>query len=79
MKWPTPTKPGFYWGKWRIADESEKSAEYETYLPDDTWEVMDVFENDVSGEDLRVQISGVEHSQSIENFIWGPGPLEPPE
>jgi hypothetical protein len=80
-KWPTPKTPGFHWAKWRIADESSKTPEYESYLPCDRWEVVDVFENfaDTSSQDyLRVHIPGVVHSQSLGNFIWGPGPIAPP-
>ena len=82
MTYPTPTTAGFWWAKWRIADEgSPKTAEYESYLPMDKWEVMDVFENNkdaTAADHLRVHVPGVADSQSVENFFWGPGPLEPP-
>ena len=45
------------------------------------WDVVYVFQN---GDDerqrdfLRVLVVGVEGTQSIENFEWGPGPLTPP-
>lgn len=78
-----PKSEGFYWAKWRIADDGRpKTAEYESYLPSNKWEVMDVFENnhDADAEDhMRVHVPGVSDSQSIENFFWGPGPLVPPE
>lgn len=79
----TPTRPGFYWAKWRIADQGQPmTAEYESYLPCDNWEVVDVFENnlDRDAEDhLRVHVPGVSDSQSIENFFWArQGPLDPP-
>lgn len=76
---PTPTKPGFYWAKWRIADEGTKEGDEQT--PSDRWEVMHVFENCLDVEDdeyLRVEVPGVERGQSLENFFWGPGPLAPP-
>lgn len=75
-RWATPTEPGFYWAKWKIADESDNKAEYDTYLPDNTWEVMDVFENHLRKNEpdyLRVRIPGIEDSLSLENFFWGPG------
>ena len=82
MTYPTPTKPGFYWAKWRIADQDDAmTEEYESYLPCNKWGVVDVFENclDTSvAEYLRVHIPGVSDGQSLENFFWGPGPLEPP-
>lgn len=76
-----PSVPGFYWAKWRLADQGDtKTAEYETYLPLNTWDVVEVFENQNSGviDALRVLVSGVEDSQSLENFFWGPGPLVAP-
>lgn len=75
----TPMKTGFYWAKWRIADEGTKEGDELT--PSDQWEVVHVFENIADTEDpeyLRVEVPGVERSQSLENFFWGPGPLAPP-
>jgi len=80
--YPTPTKPGFYWAKWRVADQDDPmTAEYESYLPCSNWEVMDVFENcadETDPEYLRVHVPGVSDSQSMENFFWGPGSLVAP-
>jgi hypothetical protein len=82
MSAATPTRPGFYWAKWCLADQGKlMTAEYETYLPCKEWEVVEVFENgfDPNDEDyLRVEVLGVTDSQSLENFFWGPGPLTPP-
>lgn len=73
---PAPAKHGFYWAQWRIADEGTQD---DGELPAiGTWEVVDVFVNDIDGN-MRVHVSGVSKSQSIENFFWGPGPLEPPK
>lgn len=80
-RFPTPTKPGYYWGKWKIADDGPKAAEYRTYLPCYKWEPMDVFKNHSEPDEpdyLRVHIPGVEHSQSLENFFWGPELPAPP-
>lgn len=75
----TPTKTGFYWAKWKIADEGTREGDELT--PSDRWEVVEVCDN--YGDDprnyLRVSVSGVFMSQSIENFYWGPGPLEAPK
>lgn len=76
---PTPTKPGFYWAKWKIADEGTPEGDLQT--PSNTWEAVDVFENCIDPEDdeyLRVHVPGQAMSQSIENFFWGPGPLKVP-
>ena len=73
----TPTKPGFYWAQWRIADEGTQD---DGNLPAiGTWEVVDVFENCIDRNDpehLAVHVSGVSKGQSIENFVWGEGPLK---
>lgn len=79
---PSP-REGFYWAKWRIADEG---------TPPDLcrgvnakWEVVEVFENhimDGQPDQFRVAVTGVEGSQSFDNFYWGPTPikkLEPPK
>jgi hypothetical protein len=48
--------------------------------PSSEWEVVYVFENGMSAQDteyLRVLVTGVEQSESVENFRWGAGPLTP--
>lgn len=75
-----PTKPGFYWAKWRLCDEG--TDDEADFTPSDTWEVVDVFVNCVDRDDpehLRVFVSGVARGQAVENFFWGPGPLPPPD
>ena len=72
---PSP-RAGFYWAKWRIADEG---------TPPDLcmgagaqWEVVEVFENhicDGEPDQFRVSVTGVAGSQSFENFYWGPAPI----
>lgn len=77
---PLPTKPGFYWGKWRIADDGTHEADLVNMMVHD-WEVVHVFENcldEGSDERFRVEVPGVRESQALENFFWGPGPIEPP-
>lgn len=81
VKWPLPVSQGFYWAKWRIADD-ETPADLAATLPVDIWEVVEVFLNhtsDDSDERFRVNVCGVLAGQSLENFVWGPGPLEPPK
>lgn len=73
-----PKKPGFYWAKWRIAEDGTHEADLMELSVND-WEVVDVYENcndETSPEYLRVQVSGVRESQSLENFIWGEGSLK---
>lgn len=67
-----PTEPGFYWGKWKIADDG--TVEGDELTPSDEWEIVQVFRNclDTSNSEyLRVSVCGVEKSQSLENFFWG--------
>ena len=78
-RFSTPKRPGFYWAKWKIANRGTKEGDELT--PSDRWEVVEVWEN--GGEDprnyLRVSVPGVENAQLLENFFWGPGPLEVPK
>ena len=76
--YPTPTKPGFYWAKWKIADEGTRDGDDLT--PNDRWEPVEVAINSGSPDDpdyLRVDVPGVERSQSLGNFFWGPEVLGP--
>lgn len=84
MAYPTPTKPGFYWAKWKIVEEGtmdEDSIILACAFTGDSWEVVDVFANGIDPKHPRywlVHVSGVAKPQSIENFYWGPGPLKEP-
>lgn len=74
---PTPTRPGFYWAKWKIADEGTRDGDELT--PNDRWEPVEVAVNSGSPDDpdyLRVDVPGVERSQSLGNFFWGPELLD---
>ena len=72
--WPTPECEGYWWAKWRKADQGDPmTAEYETYLPLDSWGIVEVYDN---LDSLRVFLHGVIDSQSLENFIWGPAVTE---
>lgn len=79
MSAPTPTKPGFYWAKWKIAENGTKDEH--DFRPLHNWEVVEVFVNCTDESDpeyLRVFVGGVSRTQSIENFYWGPGPFQEP-
>jgi hypothetical protein len=76
---PLPIREGFYWAKWRIAEDGTREADELT--PSDDWEVVYVFENcldEASDERFMASVPGVERAQSMENFFWGPGPLTEP-
>jgi len=75
-----PKTTGFYWAKWVRTDRHTKYASELT--PSADWDVVYVFENALhkgEGAPFRVLVIGVEETQSIENFEWGPGPLTPPQ
>lgn len=68
----TPTKPGFYWGKWKIAADGTPEGNEQT--PSDEWEVHHVVENTLDPNDeeyLMVEVPGQAKWQPIENFYWG--------
>jgi hypothetical protein len=75
-----PTAEGFYWGKWRIADDGTYahqpgvSKDEQDRPPSHEWEVMHVVENCIDRTDpefLMVMVPGVSKWQSLENFVWG--------
>lgn len=79
-----PTKPGFYWAKWRICDEGTYEGQEAEFSPSDEWETVRVCINGglSKGDDdyLRVEVGGVAHWQSLVNFVWGdPIPLVSPK
>jgi len=79
---PIPTKPGFYWAKWRIAEDD--TADNGECCPGihAEWEVVEVFENTTDCGDpqyLMVFVPGVAQSQSLENFFWSAKQLLPIE
>lgn len=72
---PTPDKPGTYWAKWKIADPDTPPDMLTHGSP---WEAVQVFDNGGDGsEPFRVAVPGVEQSQSLDGFYWGPR-IEPP-
>lgn len=74
-----PDKEGFWWGKWRIAAEGTREGDENT--PSDEWEVMHVVRNTLDASDpehLMVMVPGVEKTQALDSFFWGPGPLQEP-
>lgn len=75
-----PTKAGHYWAKWRIPEDGTRHDPCPGARAD--WEVVQVFENGTDRDDpayLIASVPGVEKAQSLENFFWGPGPLEAPK
>lgn len=70
-----PTKPGYYWAKWRIpADDTFEGSKL---CPSDTWEIVQVNSNTVDwknnpleDEALSVSVPGVRETQWRDCFVW---------
>ena len=74
---PVPIQPGFFWALWHTADPATPDGAIQ--VQDPVWGVVEVLENCGDPDDpryLRVLVPGVEVSQAIDNFAWGPGPLK---
>lgn len=72
-KHPTPTRTGYYWAKWRIA--SDGTTDGDDITPSDTWEIVQVNDNNGepgSNEEFSVAVPGVEQTQWLDQFVWGP-------
>lgn len=68
----TPSKPGAYWGRWHTP--SPLTADNGEMCSGNLWEVHQVFK-DGTGTDpdeLLAFVPGIEASQSINAFEWGP-------
>ena len=73
MSTTIPTKPGYYWAKWRIA--TDDTLEGDDLTPSDTWEIVQVNVNcsDPSDDEyLSVSVPGVRETQWRDGFFWGP-------
>lgn len=68
-----PSQPGFYWATWTSAGPGTREGP----VAGEGWIVVQVFENANPSEadHLRVLVPGVEAGQSVEDFVWGHGPL----
>lgn len=72
-----PSSVGWYWAKWKIADDGTRDGDENATGA--VWECVEVYEPNNNDGLLRVFVAGVERTQSLENFFWGPGPLEMPK
>ena len=68
-----PTKPGYYWAKWRIA--ADGTHEGDELTPSDFWGIVEVNENAPGQpehpEYLSVAVPGVRETQWPDCFVWG--------
>jgi hypothetical protein len=70
---PKFEREGFWWAKWLKADPG--TADDGEGCSGDKWEPVEVVANVALPEvtdDWRVAVLGVEKSQSVRNFEWGP-------
>jgi len=74
---PAPEEPGHYWGRWH--SPAPGTVDDGECCDGEEWEVHQVFVNSVEpGPDrLRVFVPGVEESQPLDGFEWGPEVLKP--
>jgi len=70
-----PASEGHYWAKWKIASPETPPDMRGT---GDEWEVVQVWDNNSKQEPFRVSVPGVEQSQELDAFYWGPK-VEPPQ
>lgn len=76
-----PTEEGFYWAKWRIAEENTFKDDEQFNMRYNGWEVVEVWQNGINpGEDefFFASVPGVAKSQPLENFHWHLVRLVPP-
>ena len=71
-----PTEPGYYWAKWRIADEYTNDEDDRT--PSNDWEIVKVVQSVIDIGLLVVVVPGVTQAQDLENFFWGDQIKPPP-
>lgn len=74
-----PKEPGWYFAKWKIAEDGTRDAEHLT--PSNKIECVEIYINGHDKEDseyLMVAVGGVEKPQPIENFYWI-SPIEVPK
>lgn len=75
MKYPTPTQPGHWWAKLRLANQPSNE---DWNSPD--WEVVQVFDNNGDGDEAYMAfVPGVPIPQVLDAFVWGPEVLKPDE
>lgn len=68
-KHPTPNRPGHYWAQ---LIHPSRMPEGEDWASTD-WEVVQVNDNNGEGDErLSVSVPGIEPSQWVPDFVWGP-------
>jgi len=75
MKYPTPEREGHWWAKLCLHDEPDLNSV--------DWEVVQVWDNNGNERNgappFLVHVPGVQESQPLDHFIWGPPVHKPHE
>lgn len=77
-KFPTPTRPGYYWAKLVHPTRMPEGEDWKSF----DWEVVEVFENtldETDEEHLMASVPGIGPAQAIDGFCWGPEVLPHPD
>lgn len=80
VKHPQPTRPGYYWAIWTVAEDGTFEGDEQT--PAACWCIVEVNHNSgdwvdpceaeiEDGEIFSVAVPGVRETQWLDNFIWG--------
>lgn len=73
-RFPTPAREGHFWAKLKLHDNPDLNSV--------NWEVVQVFENggDPKGPEFHMaSVPGVQGSQPLDYFVWGPPVHKPAE
>lgn len=70
MKYPTPVREGHWWAKLKLHDEPDLNSV--------DWEVVQVVDNG-GPSPVMASVPGIEDSQPIDAFVWGPEVVKPVE
>lgn len=77
MTYRTPSKEGFFWGRWHTA-APDTEDDGEAAKDNREWEVHHVVDNyGVGDERLMAMVPGVSKWQPLSNFEWGPEVYRP--
>lgn len=79
--YPTPAREGHFWAKLKLHENDDMNS------PD--WEVVQVFENmagdpceadiEAGAEKWLASVPGIQDSQPLDAFVWGPPVHKPVE
>lgn len=74
-----PTKPGWYWAKWKQTDDDVPAMYNYASATNPHWDVIEVVPDYNDGRTLVAHIAGVPGSHTIDGFFFGPAVRKPPQ